>query len=78
MHFITEQLNKLSIVLIFYLFTSTYRKLATIFKKPARFTPVSFDWRDRHTPVKLPRSNKSTGRFTKGQAAQPTYAGLAN
>ena len=32
MHFITEQLNKLSIVLIFYLFTSTYRKLATIFK----------------------------------------------
>ena len=47
-------------------------------KKPARSTPVSFDQRDRHTPARLPRSNEATGRVTKGQAAQPAYAGLAN
>ena len=63
---------------MFYLFASTYRKLSAIFKKPARSTPVSFDRRDRRTPAKLPRSNKATGRVTKGQEAQPTYAGLAN
>ena len=33
---------------------------------------------DRRTPSRLPRSNEATGRVTKGQAAQPAYAGLAN
>ena len=62
----------------FYLFALTYRKLSTIFKKPARSTPVSFDRWDRRLQAKLPRSNKTTGRVTKGQAVQPTYASLAN
>ena len=47
-------------------------------KKPARSTLVSFDWRDRRTPARLPRSNEATGRVTKGQVAQPAYAGFAN
>ena len=39
---------------------------------------VSFDRRDRRTPARLPWSNEATGRVTKGQAAQPAYASLAN
>ena len=66
-------------VFIFYLFTSTFESSPSYLKKkPAMSTPVSFDRRDRRTPAKLPRSNKATGRVTKGQAAQPTYAGMAN
>ena len=53
-------------------------KLSAISIKRARSTPVSIDRRDRRTPAKLPRSNKATGLVTKDQAAQPTYAGLAN
>ena len=71
-------MNQSSIVNIFCPFPSTNRKSSAIFKKPARSTPVSFDRRDRRTPARLPRSNEATGRVTKGQAAQPAYAGLAN
>ena len=80
MHLITGQLNQLSIVYILHVFffASTYRIRSAIFKRPARFTPVSFDRQDRRTPARHPGSNKATGRVTKGQAAQPTYAGLAN
>ena len=78
MHLITEQLNQLSIVYIFYLFASTYRRLSAIFKKGASSTPVSIDRRDRRTPAKLSRSNEATGRVIKAQAAQPAYAILAN
>ena len=71
-------MNQLSIVNIFCPFASTYRKLSAIFKKPAGSTPVSFDWRDWRRPARLPRSNEATGQVTKGQAAQPAYASLAN
>ena len=77
MHLITDQLNHYQLSKFFYLFASTYRKLSSIFKEPARSTLVSFDRRDRRTLVKFPRSIKTTGRATKGQAAQPTYASLA-
>ena len=70
LHLIREQLNQLSIVLIFIFL---HRLI-----KPGRSTPVSFDRRDRRRPAKLSRSKKATGQVTKGQAAQPTYAGFAN
>ena len=71
-------MNQLSILIIFCPFTSTYRKSSAIFKKPSRSKRVSFDRRDRRTQVRLPQSNEATDRVTKGQAAQPAYAGLAN
>ena len=78
MHLIREQLNQLSIVLIFIFLHRLIESSPPYLKKTARSTPVYFDRRDRRTPAKLSRSKKATGQVTKGQAAQPTYAGFAN
>ena len=79
MHFIIEQLKHNQFLKCFIFLHRLIESSPPYFKKnPVRSTPVSFDRRDRRTPAKLPRSNKATGRVTKGQAAQPTYAGLAN
>ena len=80
MHLITGQLNQLSIVYILHVFffASTYRIRSAIFKRPARFTPVSFDRQDRRTPARHPGSNKATGRVSKGYASQQAYACNSN
>ena len=61
-----------------FFFASTYRIRSAIFKRPARFTPVSFDRQDRRTPARHPGSNKATGRVSEGHASQQAYACLAN
>lgn len=78
MHLITEQLNQLSIVYSFYLLHCLIESSPPYLKELASSMLVSLDWRDCRTLAKLPRSNEATGWVTKGRAAQPAYAGLAN
>ena len=77
MHLIREQLNQLSIVLIF-IFLHRLIKSSPPYLKNRRGPRRSLDRRDRRRPAKLSRSKKATGQVTKGQVAQPTYAGFAN
>ena len=69
MHLITEQLNHYQLSKYFIFLHRLIESHLPYLKKNRRDPP---------TPAKLPRSNKATGWVTKGQEAQPTYAGLAN
>ena len=71
MNLIREQLNQLSIVLIFIFLHRLIESFPPYLKN--RRGP-----RRSLLTARLPRSNEATGPVTKGQAAQLAYAGLAN
>ena len=78
MHLIREQLNQLSIVLIF-IFLHRLIKSSPPYLKNRRGPRRSLMTAEIGVHQRsFPGQKSATGQVTKGQAAQPTYDGFAN